>query len=221
MEGTRLSPVLLAAALALAGCCHGKPTGTTAILNRDTPENAFEFVRAAFAEDRPADQFDSFHPEFTAEQGFGINKYLLARSLSPGTFEKARRLLAEARLDGEPEYLRNGDLRAVRLHLRTAEGAGTFILLDRPQWEATLDDPDLPSLRGAAGNPDSVVRIEGNRLRVTADLPLDFPPIEGARVHRFTIHHDWLLRHIESLEGFEEFLGEVKATEEKAKEAPK
>jgi hypothetical protein len=229
MDGTRasstLAALLLAIAPAVAGCCTPKAPPTTARMNRDTPEAALEFFRTAFLADETSDQFDSFHPEFVAEQGLSRGKYELARTLAPGTFEKARRLLGSARLDGEPEYAvlrtEKGERAAARLRVATDRGTATFLLVDLPQWEVSLSDPDLPRLHGPAAGFESSVRAEGDRLKVALDLPLDVPPLPGARVRRFSVHHDWLLWRIEALEGFEEFLGEVRATDEKVKETPR
>ena len=228
MEGRRIGIAAVLAALAAVGCCG--LTRAAARGNRDTPEASFEFVRAAFAEDRTGDQYDSFHPSFRDAQGISQGKYSLARTVSPGLFEKARRLLGSARLEHPVELGRIDTRRdpadpprtrdAARVVLSTPEGRGVFHLVDEPSWLLATDDEELPSVTGFLGDMERSVRVEGDRLVVEVHAPLDpqFRPLPGSRVRRVEFHHDWLLYGIESLEGFEEFLGEVKAAAERASE---
>jgi hypothetical protein len=236
MEGTSrrasAAAALLAAALGTAGCCGLQRAAAPG--NRDTPEAAFAYVRAAFEEDRTGDQIDSLHPAFMARQGISGTKYVLARGLRPALFRRAAAVLGAARLDSV-EYARietrrqpgdaNRPRDAARVRITTPEGAGVFILVDEPIAFLTTDDADLPPLPINAPDIGRIVRIEGENLLVELRAPLDYPPKEGAKVRRFEIHHDWLLFDVESLQGFEEFLGQVKETADRAKkeiqEAPK
>ena len=223
MEGTRRS-VLFAAALALSGCCgmaRGEAPG-----NRDTPEAAFRYITRAFAEDRTGDQFDSLHWTFAKAQGITDYKYRMARSLRPGIFDRAAALLGGATLESV-EYARietradpaspSRPRNAARVSLATPRGAGVFILVDEPAWTLFTDDGKFP---GHIPDLASAVRFEGEEVVVALRRPLGEPPAEGVRILRVEIHHDWLLFGVESLEGFEDLLGEVRAAEEKPKEAP-
>ncbi len=228
MEGTRRSSgcaaVLLAAVLALAGCCGLQRAEAKG--NRDTPEAAFEFVTRAFAEDRTGDQIDSLHWTFQKAQGINAQKYTFARTLRPGIFRRAADLLGQATLDSV-EYGRI-DTRAepslpprprdaARVSLTTPRGSGVFILVDEPTWTLYTDDGPFSGHMPELGR---TVRVEEDGIVVELRQPLGAPPLEGARILRVEIHHDWLIFGVESLDGFDELLGEVKATEEKAKEAP-
>jgi hypothetical protein len=227
MEGRAL-PALLAAALAAgaAGCCGLTRSAGMRGLDRDSPERAFEFVKAAFAEDSTRDQYLSLHPDFRDAQGLDETKYSLARSLSPGLFEKAAALLGGAVLDGPIRRglaveTPRGPRAAARVALRTSGGAGVFVLVDEPRFVLVTTDGEAP---GPVRSVADAVRLSGDRVRVGLDEPLFLPPPDGAEVLRVTIHHDWLLYGIERLEGFEEFLGEVRDTADRAgptKEAPK
>jgi hypothetical protein len=194
-------------------------------MDRDTPERAFEFVRAAFVEDATADQYDSLHPEFTKAQGLDRASYALGRSLSPGIFERTAALLREAALDGPVD--RGGMVKTpagpragARVSLRTASGAGVFILVDEPTFRLVTTDPEAPVITGAVASVPGAVRLDGDRLRVSMDAVLDLvSPAPGSEVLRFEIHHDWLLYAVERLEGLEEFLGEVKRAADKAQPA--
>jgi hypothetical protein len=212
MDGRRAgTAVLLAAAAALGGCCStaaGDPKG-----DRDTPERAFDYVRRAFAEDRTEDQFDSLHWAFAKRQGITDLKYRVARRLRPGVFRKAADLLGGATLDAV-EY---GDLadparprKAARVRLSTPGGRGVFVLVDEPRWVLVTDDGPFP---GRLADMEKVVRIEADALVADLRRPLDDLPAEGSRIHRLVIHHDWLLYDVESLDGFEELMGEVRAAE--------
>jgi len=228
MNGLRPAAGLLAAALAAAGCCGLQRAAARG--NRDTPEAAFEYVRSAFAEDRTGDQVDSFHVSFKGRQGLSDARYSLARSLRPGLFAKAARVLGAAKME-KVEYAAVYETRkgpedpprprsAARVSLTTPEGSGVFILVDEPIAVLFTDDPELGAAPVNVPDIGRIVRLEGGRLVVEMKAPLDFPPEEGARIRRLEIHHDWLLFDVESLQGFEEFLGEVKAAAEKASEAP-
>jgi hypothetical protein len=218
MERARgsIAAILAATALAAAGCCglHGYSH-----LNRDTPEAAFDFVRAAFAEDRTLDQYDSFHPAFREAQGISAGKYGLARNLRPGLFEKARRIVGEATLESvergpEPFDFGKGPRGWARVRIRTREGRGVFLLVDEPSWFLSTDDEELGPVRGPVEDVGRSVRVEGSTLVVELRATLPFPPEPGKQVRRLEIHHDWMLYAVEELEGFDEFLGEVRKTEE-------
>jgi hypothetical protein len=220
----RAAWVLAAAAFAaaLTGCCTPPAVLGMARWTRDTPEEAFAFARAAFALDSGGDQFEFLHPEFVEEQGLSRTRWGLARRLAPGTFRKAAEILEAATLEGVERArlpTRRGERDAARVTLRTPAGTGVFVLVDDPRWRLVTDDPESPPLTGdvPAGGADRLVRVEGDALLLGGALPLAFPPAAGSRVLRFEIHHDWRLRGIESLEGFEEFLGEVRSA---AAEAP-
>jgi hypothetical protein len=221
---------LLAAALAATGCCG--LTGGRTIGNRDTPEAAFEFVRSAFAEDRTLDQLNSLHWLFQGRQGINSSKYEMARTLRPGLFAKAARVLGAAKLE-KVEYAAKYETKkgpedaprlreAARVSLTTPEGSGVFILVDEPTWLlVTLEKGGATVVQsGQLTGLDGVVGIRDGQVVAELRRPLDFPPEEAPRILRLEIHHDWLLFDVESLQGFEEFLGEVKATAEKAAEAP-
>ncbi len=225
MEGARaaIAAVLLPAALAAAGCCGLRGDGTSARFNRDTPEGAFDFVRAAYAEDRTRDQYDSFHKAFRDSQGISEGKYSLAYSLRPGLFEKAKRIIGKATLESiehgaEPVEIAPGKSRRwARVTIRTPEGRGVFVLVDEPTWLLVTADDDLGALRGSVEDPGRSVRVEGDELVVEYRTKLAFPPEPGKEaVRRFEIHHDWQLYGVEELEGFDEFLGEVRKTDEEA-----
>ena len=219
MEGTQGAgtgaAVLLAAAFALAGCCGLERA--VAKGNRDTPEAAFEFVRAAFEEDRTGDQVDSMHWAFKKSQGISDYKYTLARSLRPGVFRKASDLLGRAHLDSV-EYGRIESRDAARVSVSTAGGSGVFILVDEPTWTLFTDDGPFP---GHIADMERAVRIEDDGVVVDLRQPLGAMPKDGARILRVEIHHDWLIFGVESLDGFDDLLGEVKATEAKTREAPR
>jgi hypothetical protein len=210
---------LLLAGGAAAGCCL---TGTSPRLHRDTPQEAFAYVRAAFLEDSTRAEYDSFHPDFTKRQGISESKYALARNLSPDTFREAARILkgAEVRTVEEGAALgtERGPRAWARVTVHTTEGQGVFLLVDEPLWYLATDDEDLGPVTGPAGDVGGAVKVEGDRLHVTFSAPLPFPPKPGARVRRFEVHHDWLLYDVESLTGFEEFLRDVRKTAEKASE---
>lgn len=214
--------VLLAAAL--AGCCGLQRA--VAKGNRDTPEAAFEYLTRSFAEDQTGDQIDSFHWTFAKQQGIDAQKYTLARTLRPGIFSKAAELLGKATLDsveyarldtrpdpGAPPRLRN----AARVTLTTGRGRGVFILVDEPTWTLFTDDGSFP---GHIPDLGTAVKIVDDGVVVELRQALGALPAEGAKIHRVEIHHDWLLFGVESLEGFDELIHEVKATDTKAKETP-
>lgn len=226
MEGTHGAgaALLLSAALAAAGCCGLQRA--VAKGNRDTPEAAFAFVTAAFAEDRTGDQFDSLHWSFVKAQGISAQRYTLARAIRPGVFAKAADILGRATMDGV-EYARietrDGPARpprprdAARVSLSTPRGTGVFILVDEPTWTLFTDDEDFT---GHFTDLTRAVRFEGEGIAVDLHQPMGALPKEGARILRIEIHHDWLIFGVESLDGFEDLIGEVKATEAKVKEAP-
>ncbi len=232
MEGTRgraAAAALLAAGLAAAGCCglqRGSPIG-----NRDTPEAAFAFVRDAFREDRTGDQVDSLHQRFQERQGISSTRYALARGLRPGLFRKAADLLGAARLvsveyaridtrkgPADPPRLKD----AAKLRLAVPGGEGVFILVDEPVWTLYTDDEETGPLWDYLPGVDRAVRIEGGKVVVDLHGDLGVLPKDGARVRRIEIHHDWQLFDIESLKGFEEFLGQVKEAADQGRggEAP-
>lgn len=220
----RPAPVPAAAALLLAaaaaGCCGLTRSAGRRGLDRDSPERAFEFVRAAFAEDATADQYESFHPEFVEAQGLDREKYSLGRSLSPGVFERAAALLRGAVLDGPVErgvlQTARGPRAAARVRLRTPGGAGVFVLVDEPRFRLATTDPEIPEVSGAVSSVPGAVRVADGRVQVRLDADLFAVPAGGAEVLRITIHHDWLLHGVERLEGLEEFLGDVRSAAEKA-----
>jgi hypothetical protein len=217
MEGRRLlaAAILLPAALA-AGCCSA-PSGYVRG-DRDTPERAFAFVRDAFVQDSVGDQSDSFHPEFMKRQGFTRAEYRLARDLRPGLFAKAGEILAKARLERVEPVLLDGR-RGARVFLSVPGGAGVFVLVDDPIWEIFPGKEGEPSVIGHLPDLGGVVRFEGGTAVVELRRPVDFPPEGPLEVRRVEIHHDWLLFGIESLTGFEEFLGEVKSAAREGKAA--
>jgi hypothetical protein len=212
----------LALAASAAGCCGLTRSAGLRGLDRDTPERAFEFVRAAFAEDATADQYDSFHPDFRDARGLSRARYLLGRNLEPGLFERAASLLAEAEIvppveRGVLERADGRGRRAVaRITLRTPRGSGVFILVDEPAFRLCTSDPDLGRMPPLAVDPaalEGAVRVgpDGRSVVVRFEAPLGAAALDpAAEVHRFELHHDWLLLDIERLEGFEEFLGEVR-----------
>jgi len=206
--------------LGAAGCC-GLTRGDSAALDRDTPERAFDFVRAAFAGDRTGDQYDSFHPDFCETQGLSAGRYAMARSLRPGLFERASVLLGGATLESvAPAGLRDtaaGRRRATRVVILTADGGrGEFLLVDEPAWRMASNDGELPVQAGRIADLEEAVRLVDGSLVVGFRAPLGIPPLEGTRIHRVTLHHDWLLYGIERLEGFEEFLEDVGAAADEA-----
>jgi hypothetical protein len=220
---------LLAAGLAASGCCG--LARARAVGNRDTPEAAFEYVRSAFEEDRTGDQVDSLHWDFKGRQGISDGKYVLARNLRPGLFEKAARILGAAKLE-KVEYARLDTRRrpgdaarlrdAARVSLATAEGSGVFILVDEPTWRfvAVEKDGRVVTQSGQVDDLGRFVRVREGRIEVDLRRPVDFPMEEAPRVLRFEVFHDWLLFDVESLQGFEEFLGQVKETADRTEEAP-
>ena len=223
------APASAAAALLLAaacaGCCGLTRSPGLRGMDRDTPERAFEFVRAAFVEDATADQYDSLHPEFAKAQGLDRASYALGGSLSPGIFERTAALLREAAVDsverGGTVNTPAGPRFAARVSLRTGSGAGVFILVDEPIFRLVTTDPEAPVITGAVASVPGAVRFQGDRLRVSLDAMLDVvSPTPGSEVLRIEIHHDWLLYAVERLEGLEEFLGEVKKAADKAQPAP-
>jgi hypothetical protein len=223
-----LAAALLAASAAAGGCC-ATPGGFVRG-DRDTPERAFAFVRDAFVHDSVGDQAESFHRAFLDRQGFSRSQYELARSLRPGLFEKAARLLASAEVrsveGGVLETRRREEdpprpRAAARVTVETASGTGVFLLVDEPVLTVFPLAPGEPEVRGHPGDLDRILRFEGETAILEARVPADYPPEGPFRVRRVEIHHDWLLWDIESLRGFEELLGEVRAAaaEEEAKGA--
>ena len=222
MEGARASiaAILAPAALAAAGCCGLTGVGTSTDHNRDTPEAAFDYVRAAYAEDRTRDQYDSFHKRFREDQGISQGKYSLARNLRPGLFAKARKIVGEAVLESvergaEPFDVGAGPRSWARVRIRTSEGSGVFLLVDEPRLLVVTGDEELGPVTVSLIDLDRSVRVEGNTLIVDIRATLPFPPDTGKEaVRRVEVHHDWRLYAVEELEGFDEFLGEVRKTEE-------
>lgn len=220
---------LLAAALAASGCCG--LVRARAVGNRDTPEAAFEYVRSAFEEDRTGDQVDSLHWDFKTRQGISDYKYVLARNLRPGLFEKASRILGAAKLE-KAEYARLDTRRgpgdaprlrdAARVSLSTGEGSGVFILVDEPTWRLVVLEKDgrVVTPSGQVDDLGRFVRVLEGQVEVELRRPLGFSTEEAPRILRFEVFHDWLLFDVESLQGFEEFLGQVKETADTTEEPP-
>jgi len=218
--------LVVALAVAAAGCCS---PARLVKGDRDTPERAFDFVREAFAADSLPDQYDSFHVDFRERHGISYAKYSLARSLRPGLFEDAGRLLGKARLESmepvAPVGTPAGPRLAMRMSLRTADGsAGVFLLVDEPRFLLVTDDVELPRKEGSVSGIDKAVKVKDGALEVVLRVPLGkASPVDGARILRFEVHHDWLLYAVESLEGLEALLDEAAAAAEETRpaEAPK
>ena len=223
--GARL-PLLVLLAAAAAGCCGLQRSAGLRGLDRDTPERAFAFVRAAFVEDSTQDQYDSLHRDFRERHGLTAENYALGRSLSPGIFERTATMLGKAEIDGPVERslaIRTpaGPRAAARLSLRTPEGAGVFVLVDEPLFRLVTTDPDAPVITGSVASIPGAVRVAGDRLEVRLEAVMDVvAPAPGAEVLRIEVHHDWLLYAVERLEGLEEFLGEVKKAADEAGPEP-
>lgn len=218
----RAAAVLLGG-IAAAGCCGLSRAEPGTRGDRDTPERAFAFVRDAFAEDRTGDQYDSFHPDFREAQGINEGRYETARTLYPGLFEDAAASFRDARIDGPVAPVtaatRLGPRAAARIALAAPSGdRGVFILVDEPVLVLVTDDPEVP--RVTVTRPDLVagLRLEGDTLVVDLRVKPHTPPLPGSKILRVEIHHDWRLFAIESLEGFGEFLEEVRQAADEAKE---
>ncbi len=221
-RAARAAAALLCGAAA-AGCCGLVRAAPGTRGDRDTPERAFAFVRDAFAEDRTGDQYDSFHPDFREAQGITASRYEMARTLRPGLFEEAADLLRDARIAGPPDRgtvaTKAGPRAGARIALEAPGGGrGVFVLADEPSLLLVTDDPDLPEVRVSGPELAAAMRVDGGDLVLALRSRLLIPPRSGSTVLRVEIHHDWLLLGIESLEGFGEFLEEVRRTAEESKE---
>jgi len=198
----------------------GEPPPSPPGLTRDTPEEALDFIRAAFASDNLRDQFESLHEAFTGRQGITYTKLALAHDARPGAFAKMTRYLAEARIESversDSFATAAGPRRAARVTLSVPGGGrGVFIVVDEPRYLLVTGDGEVPRKTGILGGQEAGVRVRDGQLEASLRVPLGrSAPADGAEVRRLEIHGDWLLYDIESLEGFDEFLGEVKEASE-------
>lgn len=218
---TRTGPGLVLLVVAASGCCLGRAeSGTRG--NRDSPERAFAFVRDAFVDDRTGDQIDSFHQDFREAHGISSSGYSGARTLYPGKFEKMAALLKDARIEGPVErrvgMTRAGPRAMAVVTLTTSSGGkGVFELVDEPRCRVLSDDPQDPESFAPPPDMARAARIEGEDLVVNFRTRLYTPPAAGAHIERVEIFHDWLLYEIRSLEGFDEFLQDVRKTAEESR----
>jgi hypothetical protein len=203
--------LVLLAALAAPGCCAlaqsfcafpvptSPPRG-----NRDTPEAAVDYLVDAFRNRRIDDIYNSFHPEFTQENGsFAEGDFAVAYSHYESDFAADAETMAAAARKVTPS--RDG---AVLVELTDAKSGGylPIELEDRPRIRIVTKHPVIGTIEGPV-DFRALVKLENGRLTLPANFPLtsieNVSPatanaLKSSDVVRVEISDDWLVRRIDA-----------------------
>lgn len=194
MVWMRMVVVLLAALTTLPGCCSivralcpvEQPLVGDTRLTRDTPEEALDYLIAAFRDRRIRDIYDSLHPEFRARYGdFSQAEFTSAFEEYEDLFQQDAERMARAERSptrSSPEgthaaiAVRDGDMNALVVfrrrdvaYVKTRDDLvpesraltpplGSLIAIDEAGWVAPTQRVRFGELAGV--DPSTILRLE-------------------------------------------------------------
>ncbi len=172
--------------------------------DRDTPENAVDFLVDAFRRDAVLDLFESLHEDFRAENGkFGASDFSAAYAKYKDDFRAdAESLAAAARSDVAVDAQ---GVAWITLRGGPTSAEVTIGFVDVPKILVATKDPVVPQIGPAEIDKSRLVRLADGRLSLPAEF--DLTSIQGVSketvagirsedVLRVEIHDDWVVRYV-------------------------
>jgi hypothetical protein len=202
--------LVVAVAFAASGCCAlaqmacGFPVPPPQRGNRDTPDAAVDFLIDAFKNRRIADIYQSFHPDFKAENGeFSEGDFAVAYSHYEADFAADAEAMAaaERKIPGT-----TGNIVVVELSDAKTGAYLPITLENQPRIQIVTKNAFVGTIEGAV-DMRALVKLEDGRLTLPQNFPLTSienlseetaKKLKSSDILRVEISDDWLVRRIDA-----------------------